>query len=60
MSWTLTIVTAVITAFLIIFLIDWRHDERTNPDTLFKGPAPIRFIKHIAMRIADGFLMGGP
>ncbi|MGJ8625297.1 MAG: hypothetical protein ACSHW1_21345 [Yoonia sp.] len=34
----------------------WRRDERINPDTRFKGIAPVRFAKHFIGAHVDGLL----
>jgi hypothetical protein len=55
----LWIILAIAAVFLFFAFQHWRRDERDNPQRRFKGPALVRYAKHVAHLVADAVL-GGP
>lgn len=56
MNTALLIASAIVLVLLTLGYVDWRRFERDFPERRFKGPAPIRYIKHMMCKIVWGFI----
>ena len=55
---TLTVVSVVLIGVLVVAFVDWRAEEKKAPRKARKLPAPIRYLGHLALKIADGAFLG--